>query len=495
MRAKGNNFGLIAPNEVEEIDVEASRGAINSDPHPPPPTSSTKKGRYWIIHVCVILIFCGFSGGIGYASYDSQRAPQLAAFHTQFLGTTSQLQISMQSTFTQYFSASKLLGLLISYAAKYGYGGGAPPFISVPGYQNITGQLLQMSGNIRTLAWGPLVDTTDPTTRPAWESWAKQNLASVTAGYSASSSNFKAVNTTVYKFGIYNKTSATTRKTAGSFIPGGDPRFSRWLFPIWQINPLTGNAGAVLLELHQFVGTRFRTIEKLLEAGYGGGAAFTDVIQLIGDASFRPSTAFFSGVYSIGPTPSLLGIAALTFSFDQVFANALPDNLQRLDIVITSKTMTFTISVDQGIVKVVGQGDFHDTAMNSYGQALPLNIKQNSPLSATDFTMVVYPSTAFYNAYVNQLPVSLGIAVGIISFFICCSVYATVVYVVRRAQRMQEDEQIYQRSQDAAQRMLERSKLAEAEKMREEYLKKELHEIIANSGTNNSFRHNISISY
>ena len=157
--------------------------------------------------------------------------------------------------------------------------------------------------------------------------------------------------------------------------------------------------------------------------------------------------------------------------------------MERLDIVITSKTDTFTISIDNGVIQVVGQGDFHETSMTSYGKALFLNIKDNSPLSASDFTMVVYPSTEFYNAYVNQLPVSLGIAVGLISFFICCGFYAMILYVVRRQQRMQEDEEVLRQSQDAATRILDRSKLAEAEKKREEYLKKELHEIIANSGT------------
>jgi len=317
---KGGNFGHIAPNEIEEIDVESPQSVVT--PNSPLPTPTSKNGRSWIFHVCAILIFCGFSGGIGYASYDSQRAPQLAAFRTQLLGTTSHLQLAVQSTFAQYFSTSKVLGLLFSYAAKYGYGGGAPPFMTLPGFQNITGELMKLSGNIRSVSWVPLVDTTDPTLRPAWESWVKQQTATETAGYAAS--NFIAINTTAYKFGIYNKTSATTRKRAGSFIPGGDPRFAHWLFPIAQIAPLAGNAGAVLLELHQFVGTRFRTIEKLLAAGYGGGAAFLDVLQLVIDSHYRPSSAIYRGVYTIGPTPILIGIASLTFSFDQVFANALP---------------------------------------------------------------------------------------------------------------------------------------------------------------------------
>ena len=474
MRENKVNYGL------NEADIESSQRDDVIMRDPPPPQTSTNQGKIWTFHVCMIMIFAGFSGGVGYACFNSQRTPELAAFHLQLSGVTSQLQISVQSTFTQYFSASKLFGLLFVYAAKYGYGGGAPPFMTVPGLQNITSQLLQMSGNIRSLSWLPLVDTTDPTLRPAWESWAKQNFVLQTAGYGVK--NFAIVNTTAYKFGIYNKTSLTTRVRAGSFIPGGDPRFSHWLFPIWQIAPLNGNAGAMFLEPHQFVGTRFHTIEKLLNAGYGGGAAFTDVVQLVIDPSFRPSTTFFAGVYSIAPKPVLLGLTSLALSFDQVFDNVLSDNLQRLDIVITSTTMTFTLAVEQGAVKVIGQGDLHESTMTSYGQALSLNLIQNSPLSATDFSIMVYPSTMFYNQYITQIPINLAVSVGIFSFFVLCSTYSLIMYVVRRQKRMREDEQFLLRSQEAAQRVIDRSKLAEAEKQREQYLKKELHEIIANSG-------------
>ena len=133
-------------------------------------------------------------------------------------------------------------------------------------------------------------------------------------------------------------------------ISGGDPRFSHWLFPLWQGGSLTPPAvGAIVifLDAHSWPGTRFQTVEKILAAGnrytflipsmhhidhlfaillhtitgYGGGGAFTDVVQLGGDVNFRPSTNFYSVVYSNSAKPRVLGITNLFFSWDSLLVN------------------------------------------------------------------------------------------------------------------------------------------------------------------------------
>ena len=76
------------------------------------------------------------------------------------------------------------------------------------------------------------------------------------------------MNTTAYKYGIYNKTSPTTKAPAGNVVPGGDPRFDHWLFPVWQQAPLATTVSSVFLEPHQWSGTRLQTIDKIL-AGKG----------------------------------------------------------------------------------------------------------------------------------------------------------------------------------------------------------------------------------
>lgn len=120
-------------------------------------------------------------------------------------------------------------------------------------------------GTLRGIGWYPLLDTTNTSTRPAWEAWAKQNIITQTMNlpFPDSQIAFNFMNNTAYKYGIYNKTSATTRARDGDVI-GGDPRFARWIFPAWQVAPLAISTSAFLLDGHSFLGTRHDTIQKIL---------------------------------------------------------------------------------------------------------------------------------------------------------------------------------------------------------------------------------------
>jgi len=217
------------------------------------------KGRQWIVHGLVFVFICSISAGVGVATFFGQRATELALFQTQFDGTIQQVQGTLQFGLSQKFAASRLLNKVVhvafllqyplhslipihsctisslqlyAYAAKYGYGttfGQSPPYFTLPGMQNISAELYLLGGNLRGTEWHPLV-TND--TRSAWETWAKQNIAVQTKGLAPNI--FKTINTTAYKYGICNKTSATTYARVSGTIVGGDPRFQHWLFPIWQ---------------------------------------------------------------------------------------------------------------------------------------------------------------------------------------------------------------------------------------------------------------------
>lgn len=109
----------------------------------------------------------------------------------------------------------------------------------------------------------PLVDTSINTTRPAWEAWARKNIAPQTFGVKGNQSAFNTINSTAYKFGIWYKNANNKQVRANDVIVGGDPRFKNWLFPVWQHVPLS-DSGAFFLEPHQWTGTRMQTIERVL---------------------------------------------------------------------------------------------------------------------------------------------------------------------------------------------------------------------------------------
>jgi hypothetical protein len=208
---------------------------------------------------------------------------------------------------------------------------------------------------------------------------------------------------------------------------------------LWQAAPLTGPGvpGAVLIEEHGFVGTRMQTIEKVMAAGYGSNGAFTDVVQLSIDPLYRPATLFFTPVYSISPNPSIIGLTGMNFEWDTLFLNALPDNLPRFDCVLSTKTTTATIAVDHGTVTIVGQGDFHESAMTSYGKQVVLDDVARTAMAASGYTITIYPSSNYYKQYITQFPVNLGIGVGVAIFIACCMLY-TVVFLYVQIQKDRE---------------------------------------------------------
>ena len=260
-----------------------------------------------------------------------------------------------------------------------------------------------------------------------------------TYGQPGNVSTFNTINSTAHLYGgIFNLT-GHGRLKAGNVIPGADARFARWLFPDWQVAPLVNGPAPLFIEPHQFVGTRMQTIEKVLAAGYGSAGAFTDILQSGLDVAPRPSTNYYQAVYSLSSsTPKVLGLTSFLLSWDTLLQNALPNNLQRVDCVLSTSTTTFTMAVEQGAITMMRKGDFHDPAMTVYGQAVTMDVRQNSPLSASDFTIMVYPSSAFHNEYVTLFPFQLGVGIAV-AVFVFLSMMFAVAVLFRRIQTEKEE--------------------------------------------------------
>lgn len=153
-----------------------------------------KKRKQWILHAVVFGCLCCLSAGIGYATFFVQRQVELTVFNTQFDGTVQLIANSLQLSIQQKFAASRLLNNMYSIAAKHGYGmtyGQKPPYLTLPGYQKFSVEINLLAGFSRGLEIHPLVDNN---TRPAWEAWAKTNIASLSDGMPPSFYN--VINTT-----------------------------------------------------------------------------------------------------------------------------------------------------------------------------------------------------------------------------------------------------------------------------------------------------------
>ena len=101
-------------------------------------------------------------------------------------------------------------------------------------------------------------------------------------------------------------------------------------------------------------------------------------------------------------------------------------------------------------------GDSHEPAMTAYGHTIAIDLSKDSPLSVSDFKIVVYPSSAFYNQYNTSRPSQIAIVVAVLVFVFFVLLYLSRLYDQRLKQKMREEEEHLKRSQAEA-------KLAEAE--------------------------------
>ena len=147
---------------------------------------------------------------------------------------------------------------------------------------------------------------------------------------------------------------------------------------------------------------------------------FTDILQLVQDASPRPSSTLYAPMY--GLDKSLIGLFAGVFSWDTLFQSSLPNYMPRIDCVLQSATVTYTIAIDSGTVSIVGKADMHDNAYTAYGQSFTPDTSAYSTTAVTTFTITMYPSSAFYYKYITQVclypPLPCTLVLSIIVLFL-----------------------------------------------------------------------------
>ena len=104
-----------------------------------------------------------------------------------------------------------------------------------------------------------------------------------------------------------------------------------------------------------------------------------------------------------GLDKSLIGLFAGVFSWDTLFQSSLPDYMPRIDCVLQSATVTYTIAIDGGTVSIVGKADLHNNAYTAFGQSFTPDTSAYSTTAVTTFTITMYPSSEFYNKYITQV--------------------------------------------------------------------------------------------
>ena len=264
------------------------------------------------------------------------------------------------------------------------------PNATLPGFPALAADLLSTA---RAISFNPLV--------------TQQQLSSWTAYALPLAPSFGAgVNTALG--GVYE------RNASNVAVPTNRSR--AFTVPVWQIAPWSGNANAVLYDLHSQI-DRQRALDTVLASGT---PAVTDIIQLVQDTAVNVSRA--SGIV-FGPVldgAQIVGFTSVVFSWDSFIGASLPSYANDLDVVLASASgRVWTFQITDGVVHVLGQGNKH-VATDWDHIAVAANLTMGASLTVT-----VFPTHALINRYVSNLPVTItaGVVAIIVGITLVFGIY------------------------------------------------------------------------
>ena len=300
---------------------------------------------------------------------------------------------------------------------------GSYPNVVIPAFDAIMTRVAK-NAEIRTISFSPLVTSKNLS---SFEEYAKSNVDLLggpnelkvrASGCESSSCQW------IVSDGVFSISNGLKQPVPKS-IP--DSEYPDVHFPVWQIAPIASNYKVIMLDNHATPGTRKVTGDKVLRTKQG---AFTDLFELSQDTKPRASAVYYAPITSDKPGNPIIGLFGGAFSFDDLFRNAISKNIQHIHCVVTSEWNTqYTLSVENGVVNVVGKGDFHDTKYNSYRQSI--NVIGN-------FQIDIYPGNSFALSQLSSKPLIASLtAVGaVIVAAIVCWIY--MVTEMRLKKQLQE---------------------------------------------------------
>lgn len=243
----------------------------------------------------------------------------------------------------------------------------------------------------RAISFNPKID---PSNAPQWEIYAgsKINIPSPENYYD----NVNLVNSAIK---IFKRVSGIPVATDQNLACSSDPNHNVY-FPVWQIAPINLNKKAIMFDLHSEL-NRCIALNDVID---NKKSAMTNIIQLVQDGDItRPSGIFFEPVTD--SNNDLIGTVSIVFSWDSMFQNMIPSDINSLYLVLSTSTLTYTWIITNGVIKLVGKGDFHETDYSHYKRSVSIDI------STMHFELNIYPSEDYTKSFYTSEPQKFTIVI------------------------------------------------------------------------------------
>jgi hypothetical protein len=363
---------------------------------------------FWL-RLALTITLVSLIAGFGAGTYIKLKSNEVSIFTDAFQSIANQISAHISTSMENKKNTAHLARSM--YRTAINTGALTAPNMTLPGYEEIMTTVLPFA-KLRSIQFAPMVRTDQAS---SWEHYARTHVADLHGPASLTQRSSAAdwlVADGIFQFGPDH---IHTVKTPTTFP---DSAYPHWLFPLWQVAPVADNAGVLMLEVHD-QNRNHQLIDGLLQQTQRDPAAvhsgITEPFQLFQDGTaatnLRPSTVMYTP--SAHPNGDIFGLLSFVFTWDDVFHNLLDSNTQLVYLVLTTKTSTYTFSLDGPKATVLGKGDLHDPAYSQYAIAL----SDESILGASGYTFTVYPSADMYHRYLTLSPLNTcALVVGLCVF-------------------------------------------------------------------------------
>eukprot|EP00607_Mallomonas_marina_P010242 CAMPEP_0182421478 /NCGR_PEP_ID=MMETSP1167-20130531/6896_1 /TAXON_ID=2988 /ORGANISM="Mallomonas Sp, Strain CCMP3275" /LENGTH=837 /DNA_ID=CAMNT_0024598675 /DNA_START=264 /DNA_END=2777 /DNA_ORIENTATION=+ len=323
------------------------------------------------------------------------------------------MNINLQSKLKALAIADKV----ISHALDEGRIG-ISPNISLPGFDSIMTIVSELALT-RSIAFYPILSSNN---YKEWEEYASKNFDLLNGP-----STIKGI----VDQGIYRRDSKGEKVYDAKSADG--VMFPDIVTPVWQVAPVsvTGAIKSVMYNVHSLK-SRADVIDKVINTRTAG---FTDIIQPVGSTVLSPSTLVYAPVIRL-KDGEILGIVSAFLRWEDILKGALPSYISNYDCVLSDASRSFTFKVSGGEIEVRA-GDTHDIRFNDHRRVVTASLTSLTSISASDYTMTLYPTQELYNNYMTDTPMIACISTVAVILFTALVVMLYDYYLVQRDKRLE----------------------------------------------------------
>ncbi|CAB9508843.1 sensor kinase/phosphatase LuxQ [Seminavis robusta] len=150
--------------------------------------------------------------------------------------------------------------------------------------------------------------------------------------------------------------------------------------------------------------------------------AITDMLDLTSqEEGTGPGALIMQPIYATGTlnstsndtTTLLVGLIASSIVWDETLVDVFASSVSGIDCVLKTQDTTYTYSINDGTAKVKGEGDLHNHDYNDYRLSIQLTPDGTFSQASPQYKLCIYPNEEFFETYTTNNPwIALAAVIG-----------------------------------------------------------------------------------